>query len=235
MAESSVPIKRMSAKGKDPMVGILREAAEREGQEMTREIAKGTGAFELISPEGTLSRDAVSPFMGAVAGDRANPTIRVSSAQVANPADISAATRVERLERVLGKGAVAKGAATLRSQGNPQPRFDDVMSFLEGEYEAAGGKPMDEAELSRTIGRKEAVARRGQETEDAAMKRLLEGPLKPGPESFRAPEVGPSLAAGPSPVEAEKRRRMGRIPSSAITAAGSGLLAALALNSGGLD
>ena len=81
---------------------------------------------------------------------------------------------------------------------------------------------MDEAELSRTIGRKEAVARRGEETEDSAMKRLLEGPLKPGPD----------VEVGPSSIESERRRRrIGNIP--IMGALGGGLLAGVALNSGG--
>ena len=172
---------------------------------------------------GQISSDAAAPFMGAVEGERARPTIRA----VGSPSDVAAATRVERLERDLGKGAVARGAAYLRSQGNPQPRFDDVMSLLEGEYQSrvSAGKVadkniIDEAEIARTIGRKQAVAARD---EDAAMKRLLEGPLKPG------------SGAAASPVETEIRRRVRGIPPSAITAAGGGLLAALALNSGGQD
>ena len=188
--------------------------------------------------KGEISPEAAAPFMGAIEGERARPTISA----VGSPSDIAAATRIERLERDLGKGAVARGAAYLREQGNAQPRFEDVMNLLEGAYQSRVSKGkvakkniIDESELAGTIGRKQAVAARD---EDAAMARLLEGPLKPGTDfgSFRAPEAGPSLAAEvPSPVTAERRRRrLGVIPTAAAVT-GGGLLASLALNTGGQD
>ena len=212
-----VPIKRMPAGGKNPMQGILKEAAKR----------------------GQISEEAAAPFMGAIEGERANPTIRA----LGSPSDIAAATRVERLERVLGKGAVARGAAYLRKQnpGGPAPRFDDVMNLLEDTYQTKVSKGavdkkkiINEDELSKTIGRKQSVDTRG---EDAAMARLLEGALRPGPDfgSFRAPAVGPSSAveAPSSPVRAERRRRrLGAIPTAAAVT-GGGVLASLLLDNGG--
>ena len=123
--------------------------------------------------------------MGSSVERGTSPTIRA----LGSADDIEAASRLERMERAMPRtderrapNILARATNYLRSSGiNPNPSFDDAMGFIEDQYQArlargtvAANKVIDEEELSRTTKRRQRVA------ENAAMDRLLRGPLRPG-------------------------------------------------------
>ena len=148
--------------------------------------AKNTFRQELArrGESGQISPEAAAPFMGSSTERGTRPTIRA----LGNADDIAAASRLERLGRVFppksekDPGLIVRAANYLKSSGrNTNPTFGDAMDFLEEQYQtrvASGSVPdskvIDEDELSG------AIRRRQQVEENAAMDRLLRGPLRPG-------------------------------------------------------
>ena len=138
--------------------------------------------------------------------------------------DVAATKRLQYLKGPMGKGGnlVQQAAEYLRRQGNPSPTFGEAMDLIESGMERrvqAGTKPLDEANLARTIARTEKVASRPDESEFSAMARLLGGPLRPAePEVERAssyersdPEMTPGAVAAIQ-EERAKNRGPGAIP-----------------------
>ena len=140
--------------------------------------------------------------------------------------DVAAVKRLQYLKNPMGKGnnLVQQAADYLRRQGNPSPTFGEAMDLIESGMErrvaSGSARPLDEANLARTVDRTEKVASRPSgESEFSAMARLLGGPLRPGePEVEQAsfyekpnPEMTPGAIAAIQ-EERSKNRSPGAIP-----------------------